>query len=66
MILAELENAGQNCLNNCNGQQGACDWCGSKGFCCKKGFTDTSNGCDGTFGGQGVHECALQPSKENF
>jgi len=58
---AELKNAGAECWNHCNGQQGACDWCGFKGKCCRKGWDDTSNGCDGTFGGQGNHECALAP-----
>ncbi len=31
-------------------------------MCCtqKPGWTDTSNGCDGTFGGLTRHECALK------
>ena len=32
-------------------------------MCCttKSGWTDTSNGCDGTFGGSNFHACALKP-----
>ena len=32
-------------------------------MCCttKSGWTDTSNGCDGTFGGSKFHTCALKP-----
>ena len=32
-------------------------------MCCttKSGWTDTSNECDGTFGGSNYHECALKP-----
>ena len=60
---AGLENKGKDCWKNCNRQQGPCDWCGSMGFCCtkKNGWTDTSNGCDGSFGGETRHECALNP-----
>ena len=31
-------------------------------MCCttKSGWTDTSNGCDGTFGGSKFHTCALK------
>ena len=32
-------------------------------MCCKKGFHDKSNGCDGTFGGKTRHECVLRPGK---
>jgi len=58
----ELENTGKDCWRNCNRQQGPCDWCGSKGFCCTKkdNWTDTSFGCDGSFGGETRHECALK------
>ena len=58
-----LLNKGEDCWNHCSGQ-GPCSWCGSGGYCCtqKFGWTDVSNGCDGTFGGQTKHECS-KPSK---
>ena len=53
-----LENSGEKCWGKCNGQDGKCDWCGTKGWCCRK--NKIANGCDGTFGGNGVHhECHL-------
>ena len=64
VLLGQIENAGMDCLSSCNSRQGACKWCGSMGFCCtkKNGWNDTSNGCDGSFGGETKHECALKPS----
>ena len=59
-ILAELKNTEKDCWYECNRKQGLCSWCGTKGMCCKKGFSDTSNGCDGTFGGSARHECVLK------
>ena len=53
-------NAGVDCWEKCGGKQGPCDWCGN-GRCCKKGWPDTSNGCDGSFGGNTMHECVLKP-----
>ena len=32
-------------------------------MCCRAGWADTSNGCDGTFGGSGYHACVLKPGK---
>ena len=63
VVLGQIENAGMDCLSSCNSRQGACEWCGSMGFCCtkKNGWNDTSNGCDGTFGGETQHECVLKP-----
>ena len=57
-----LQNKGKNCWSHCNGQQGPCSWCGTEGMCCTKkpGWTDTSNGCDGTFGGLTGHKCFLK------
>ena len=55
-----LENGGQHCWAGCNSQQGKCAWCGTDGWCCKKGWT--GNGCDGTFGGSNHHLCVLKPS----
>ena len=64
VLLGQIENAGMDCWSNCNSRQGACEWCGAMGFCCtkKNGWNDTSNGCDGSFGGETKHECALKPS----
>ena len=63
--LLKIANTGKDCWNPCGYKQGPCKWCGYEGWCCtkKSGFTDTSNGCDGTFGGLSMHECALKPSK---
>ena len=60
-----LRNEGLYCWHHCNRQQGPCSWCSTKGMCCtrKPGWTDTSNGCDGTFGGQTKHECSLKGNK---
>merc|ERR1711998_37520 len=42
-----LKNAGKDCWNGCNHKQGKCSWCGTGGICCRKGWKDKSNGCDG-------------------
>merc|ERR1712141_237250 len=62
----DLMNTDKDCWNHCNKTQGPCSWCGTKGMCCttKSGWTDTSNGCDGTFGGSNFHACALMPVQE--
>merc|ERR1712228_281993 len=59
----DLENTDKDCWKHCKKTQGPCSWCGTKGMCCttKSGWTDTSNGCDGTFGGSKFHTCALKP-----
>ena len=54
-----LENAGQDCWNGCNQQQGKCSWCGAEGFFCQKGWQ--GNECDGSFGGESMHACELKP-----
>ena len=58
---SELINDGKDCWANCGNQQGPCNWCGSKGVCCRVDWSDTSNGCDGTIGGNNIHECVLKP-----
>ena len=58
-----LVNAGQDCLTSCNGIQGKCSWCGSDGYCCRKGWTP-GNGCDGSFGGNDKHACDVKPTSE--
>ena len=40
-------------------------WCGKNVLCCKKGYWDKSNGCDGTLGGQNRHECVENPYSGN-
>ncbi len=57
-----LLNAGTFCLTNCTEKQGLCSWCGT-GMCCRKGWEDKSNGCDGKLGiaGQG-HVCVAPGS----
>ena len=50
---------GLDCWDDCNKQQGPCEWCGSEGYCCKIGMI--GNGCDGTFGGDKVHKCVFEP-----
>jgi len=52
-----LRNTGTACWNECGKQQGPCSFCGT-GSCCRKGWHDTSNGCDGSSGidGRG-HVC---------
>merc|ERR1711936_325906 len=63
----DIENEGKGCWDECNAVQGPCEWCGKLGMCCtmKPGWTDTSNGCDGTFGGATSHECALKSTSGN-
>merc|ERR1712223_387146 len=58
-----LKNVGEDCWSGCKGIQGQCSWCGTKGYCCKKG--ERGNGCDGYFGGNGHHICALKPERNN-
>ena len=61
-LLGKIENAGMDCLSRCNQTQGPCKWCGSMGFCCTKYKRyPHSNGCDGTFGEDYFHACALKP-----
>ena len=56
----ELQNTGEDCWHHCDSKQGPCSWCGTRGMCCKNGWHDISNGCDGTFGGISMHECVLK------
>lgn len=55
-----LEHLGDDCWGSCGQQQGPCpQFCGSSGMCCRLGFSDTSNGCDGAIGTHtGGHRCA--------
>ena len=46
------------CYFECGQQSGPCDYCGSKGLCCRQGFAE--NGCDGIIGGLNKHQCTDQ------
>ena len=64
--LAGVENEGQDCWGGCAGQQGICSWCGPFGMCCRFGWADTSNGCDGSIGVEGLgHVCAAVETKSS-
>ena len=65
IIVPEIQNTELDCWDFCGSEQGPCEWCGAKGYCCtmKSNWNDTSNGCDGTFGGASRHECVLMPGK---
>ena len=57
-----LEHKGEDCWVGCHYQQGPCAWCGT-GTCCRKGWADTANGCDGSLGMEGLgHVCVPQPA----
>ena len=55
-VLPPIKNKDKDCWNKCKETQGPCLWCGG-GMCCRKVWKDTSNGCDGTFGGLKMHQC---------
>lgn len=55
----ELKNTGENCWPECDKTDGLCDWCGTKGGCCRKNWV--ANGCDGTMGGRRGHRCVRMP-----
>jgi len=61
-----VENYAVPCYSACGSQQGPCSFCGA-GYCCRLGFADTSNGCDGSVGIQGIegHACSLPPTQKN-
>ena len=56
--LDPLEHADENCWNICNLAEGKCTWCGTEGWCCQIG--SIGNGCDGSYGGNNIHQCALK------
>ena len=55
-----VQHEDEDCWVGCGEQQGHCDWCGG-GLCCRLGWDDRSNGCDGTFGGAEGHVCSRAP-----
>ena len=59
---AEVQHIGEDCWASCGAQQGLCSWCGT-GYCCRFGWDDHSNGCDGSIGIDGAgHVCSTRPS----
>ena len=54
-----LENDGKDCWSECNQQDGRCNWCGTRGWCCK--LNSIGNGCNGLFGGENNHQCKSKP-----
>ena len=63
IIILEVLNEGIGCWFECGRKQGPCNWCGMNGICCRSGWNDTSNGCDGSIGGSRRHECVKDPKK---
>jgi hypothetical protein len=58
----DVKNVGKDCWGGCHARQGACAWCGAQGTCCRKGWHDKSNGCDGNLGISGKgHVCVKKP-----
>ena len=54
----KVKNYGKDCWGGCNKKQGACKWCGD-GVCCRHGWGDKKNGCNGHHGIKGKgHVCA--------
>ena len=60
--LGLLEHGGEDCWSNCK-KSGKCDWCGTQGFCCRKGVI--GGGCDG-WGGPSNHQCFLRPTGDKI
>lgn len=54
-----LINGRDQCWSECNKRDGKCDFCGSNGFCCRKGYN--KYGCDGKIGGNDHHICVTYP-----
>ncbi len=44
-----IAHEGEDCLIDCGGKGGPCEWCGSTGMCCQQGVL--GDGCDGSIGG---------------
>ena len=51
----DYKNLGEECWKYCGDKEGSCSWCGTRGQCCRKGWT--GNGCNGVEGGDNVHMC---------
>merc|ERR1712054_500233 len=52
----------QQCWGGCKKKQGCgCAYCGAAGICCRKGWHDHKNGCNGKIGGNGKHVCVKAP-----
>jgi len=58
-----VKNYGKGCWRGCTRKQGPCNWCGTGGSCCRFGWRDKRNGCDGTLGIPRMgHVCTANPS----
>lgn len=56
-----VANHGLDCWDQCGAAQGPCSFCGI-GYCCRYGWEDTSNGCDGSVGiPEAGHVCSHPP-----
>ena len=58
-----LINGRDQCWSECNKRDGKCDFCGSNGYCCRKGYNN--NGCDGKIGGNDHHICVTYPGNND-
>lgn len=53
-----LLNLGADCWSHCAQAQGACDWCGVAGACCRIAFASSPEACSfGQLGCDGMHCC---------
>ena len=57
-IFIVLKHGGEGCWHKCNQKEGKCDWCGTEGLCCRKGYQ--RSGCDGSLGSFWNHQCVLK------
>lgn len=58
-----LERQGHNCWGSCGHRGGSCNWCGSEGACCRRGWGGDPSEC-GNNGGDGYHMCTLRVSSD--
>ena len=61
LVKGVLQNYNVKCLDECGKKQGPCSFCGT-GMCCRKGWHDSSNGCDQSLGiSREDHTCVASP-----
>merc|ERR1719265_2961712 len=58
-----LQNEGENCWNPCGRTAGPCDYCGTEGVCCRRGFASDPEVCGGR-GPPNYHSCILPAELE--
>merc|ERR1711959_376991 len=61
-VKPSIMNAGKDCWAPCSKKQGKCAWCGTAGFCCRKGWK--GNGCTGAMGINNRHTCVQTMAKK--